>query len=70
MYAKVHRTIGDYVTALVGAGFVIDADVEPRWPDWNDVTWGGWSPLRGMHLPGTLIIGCRADGGAGARPPD
>ena len=53
------------MTALVGAGFTIEAIVEPEWPDWNDATWGGWSPLRGTHLPGTLIIGCRADGGAG-----
>ncbi len=70
VYAEFHRTIADYVAALVGAGFAIDRIVEPEWPDWNDATWGGWSPLRGTHLPGTLIIGCRADGGAGARPPD
>ena len=69
VYAEFHRTIGDYVAALVGAGFAIERIVEPEWPDWNDATWGGWSPLRGTHLPGTLIIGCRADGGAGARPP-
>ena len=70
VYAEFHRTIGDYVAALVRAGFVIERIVEPEWPDWNDATWGGWSPLRGTHLPGTLIFGCRADGGAGARPPD
>jgi SAM-dependent methyltransferase len=64
VYAEFHRTIGDYVRALVGAGFAIETIVEPEWPDWNDSTWGGWSPLRGTHLPGTLIIGCRADGGA------
>jgi SAM-dependent methyltransferase len=64
VYAEFHRTIGDYVAAQVGAGFLVDTIVEPEWPDWNDTTWGGWSPLRGTHLPGTLIIGCRADGGA------
>jgi SAM-dependent methyltransferase len=64
VYAEFHRTIGDYARALVGAGFAIETIVEPEWPDWNDSTWGGWSPLRGTHLPGTLIIGCRADGGA------
>ena len=64
VYAEFHRTIGDYVGALRRAGFSVDAIVEPEWPDWNDQTWGGWSPLRGMHLPGTLIIGCRADGAA------
>jgi SAM-dependent methyltransferase len=69
VYAEFHRTIGDYVAAVVAAGFRIDTVVEPEWPDWNDATWGGWSPLRGTHLPGTLIIGCRADGDAGAQPP-
>jgi len=62
VYAEFHRTIGDYVTALVSAGFAIETVVEPEWPNWNDATWGGWSPLRGTHLPGTLIIGCRAGG--------
>lgn len=60
VYAEFHRTIGDYVAALRGAGFSIDAMVEPEWPEWNDSTWGGWSPERGLHLPGTLILGCRA----------
>jgi SAM-dependent methyltransferase len=64
-YAEFHRTIGDYVSALTAAGFLIESMVEPEWPDWNEQTWGGWSPLRGTHLPGTLIIGCRADVGAG-----
>ncbi len=62
-YAEFHRTIGDYVAALVAAGFSIDRMVEPEWPDWNDRTWGGWSPLRGAHLPGTLIVGCHVPGG-------
>ncbi|MGB7979371.1 MAG: class I SAM-dependent methyltransferase, partial [Candidatus Nanopelagicales bacterium] len=62
VYAEFHRTLGDYVAALRRAGFSIQTMVEPEWPDWNDTTWGGWSPLRGRHLPGTLIIGCRADG--------
>ena len=61
VYAEFHRTIGDYVVALVGAGFRIETMVEPQWPEWNEATWGGWSPLRGAHLPGTLIIGCRAE---------
>jgi SAM-dependent methyltransferase len=70
VYAEFHRTVGDYVAALVTAGFAIEAIGEPEWPDWNDATWGGWSPLRGMHLPGTLIIGCRADAGVAWRSPD
>ena len=62
VYAEFHRTIGDYVSALRHAGFTIEAMLEPEWPDWNDSTWGGWSPLRGLHLPGTLIFACRAEG--------
>ncbi len=62
VYVEFHRTIGGYVSSLVASGFSIDTIVEPEWPDWNDATWGGWSPLRGTHLPGTLIIRCRADG--------
>ncbi len=61
VYAEFHRTVGDYVAALCGAGLSVTELLEPEWPDWNTATWGGWSPLRGTHLPGTLIIGCRAD---------
>ena len=61
-YAEFHRTLGDYVAALAAARFTIERLVEPQWPEWNDSTWGGWSPLRGKHLPGTLIIRCRAGG--------
>ncbi len=64
VYAEFHRTLGDYVQALRRARFSIETVVEPEWPDWNDRTWGGWSPLRGRQLPGTLIFGCRAVGGA------
>jgi SAM-dependent methyltransferase len=60
VYAEFHRTIGDYVAALRATGFTIEAMVEPEWPDWNDQTWNGWSPLRGMLLPGTLILCCVA----------
>ncbi|MCU0301981.1 MAG: class I SAM-dependent methyltransferase [Candidatus Nanopelagicales bacterium] len=63
VYAEFHRTIGDYVAALRGAGFSIESMVEPEWPEWNTSTWDGWSPLRGTALPGTLIIGCRAADG-------
>jgi SAM-dependent methyltransferase len=60
VYAEFHRTVGDYVNALVAGGFTIESIAEPQWPEWNHAEWGGWSPLRGTHLPGTLIIGCRA----------
>jgi SAM-dependent methyltransferase len=60
VYAEFHRTLADYVVALRVAGFTLEALVEPEWPDWNEGVWGGWSPLRGALLPGTLILGCVA----------
>lgn len=62
LYAEFHRTLGDYVGAVVSGGFALDRIVEPEWPDWNLQEWGGWSPLRGHHLPGTLIVACRRIG--------
>lgn len=59
LYAEHHRTLGDRVRELVGAGFVLDDLVEPPWPEHNTSTWGGWSPLRGALLPGTAIFCCR-----------
>lgn len=56
LYAEYHRTLGDHVADVVGAGLVLDAVVEPAWPDDHDRTWGGWSPLRGRHIPGTAIF--------------
>lgn len=61
-YAEFHRTVGDYVAAVRAVGFELEALVEPEWPAWNSAVWGGWSPLRGAHVPGTLIVGCRARG--------
>ncbi|MEO7423473.1 MAG: methyltransferase domain-containing protein [Ornithinibacter sp.] len=55
-YAEHHRTIGDLVRQVVGAGLVLTDLVEPEWPDRNTATWGGWSPLRGGLLPGTAIL--------------
>lgn len=55
-YAEYHRTVGDHVRALVSAGFVLHDLVEPEWPEWNTETWGGWSPRRGAHIPGTAIF--------------
>ena len=55
-YAEHHRTVGDLVRQVVGAGLVLVDLVEPEWPAGNEATWGGWSPLRGRLLPGTLIV--------------
>ena len=56
-----HRTLGDHVSDVVGAGLRIERLVEPEWPPGHEGVWGGWSPLRGVLLPGTLILVCRRD---------
>lgn len=55
-YAEYHRTVGDWVRALRGAGLRLDDVVEPEWPEELEDVWGGWSPLRGHYLPGTAIF--------------
>jgi hypothetical protein len=55
VYIEQHRTIGDRVRELVGAGFVLTDLVEPQWPDGHEQVWGQWSPLRGKLFPGTAI---------------
>lgn len=55
-YAEHHRTVGDWVRLVRGAGLVLDDLVEPEWPEDNPSTWGGWSPLRGEYLPGTMVL--------------
>nr|WP_231587604.1 class I SAM-dependent methyltransferase [Corynebacterium comes] len=55
-YAEFHRTIGDWVRALVAAGFVLQDIIEPEWPDSLTETWGQWSPDRGRIFPGTAIF--------------
>lgn len=56
VYVEHHRTIGDRVREIVGAGLVLDDIVEPEWPEWLDREWGQWSPLRGQYFPGTAIF--------------
>ncbi len=58
LYAEYHRTIGDHVSELSSAGFVLDRLVEPEWPTSHERTWGGWGPVRGAVLPGTAIFVC------------
>lgn len=55
-YAEFHRTVGDWVRALVGAGFMVEDLIEPEWPEALTETWGQWSPLRGRIFPGTAIF--------------
>jgi SAM-dependent methyltransferase len=58
-YVEYHRTLGDFVRALAGAGFTLLDLVEPEWPDGLADEWGQWSPLRGALFPGTAIFRCR-----------
>lgn len=59
LYAEYHRTVGDHVAEVVGAGFVLERLVEPEWPAGHDRVWGGWGPVRGARLPGTAIFVAR-----------
>ncbi|HNA98143.1 MAG TPA: class I SAM-dependent methyltransferase [Marmoricola sp.] len=54
-YAEHHRTLGDWVRALVAAGFMVRDLIEPEWPEDHDRNWGGWSRTRGLLTPGTAI---------------
>ena len=56
LYAEHHRTVGQRVRELVGAGFTLLDLVEPEWPDGENREWGQWSPLRGRVIPGTAIF--------------
>jgi SAM-dependent methyltransferase len=59
VYVEHHRTVGDWVRAVVGAGLVLDDLVEPEWTPGRTQDWGQWSPARGALIPGTLILVCR-----------
>jgi SAM-dependent methyltransferase len=57
-YVEHHRTLGDRVREIVGAGFRLVDLIEPEWPAGHTREWGQWSPLRGAILPGTAIYVC------------
>nr|WP_207619482.1 class I SAM-dependent methyltransferase [Nocardioides sp. IC4_145] len=56
-YVEHHRTLGDWIAVLAGAGFVVTDLLEPEWPAGHDRVWGGWSQVRGRLTPGTAIFG-------------
>jgi SAM-dependent methyltransferase len=58
VYVEHHRTLGDYVRAIVAAGLELTDLVEPEWPPDGGRTWGGWSQERGRIIPGTAIFCC------------
>ena len=55
-YVEHHRTFGDRIREITAAGLQVVDVVEPEWPADNDETWGGWSPMRGQLIPGTVIF--------------
>jgi len=55
-YVEQHRTLGDRIREIVGAGFILRDVVEPEWPEGHEGIWGQWSPLRGRLFPGTAIF--------------
>ncbi len=58
VYVEHHRTVGDWVRAVVGAGLVLTDLLEPEWTPGRTATWGQWSPERGALVPGTLVLVC------------
>lgn len=60
-YVEHHRTLGDWVALLAGAGFRITDLREPQWPEHHDRVWGGWSRVRGVLTPGTAIFAANLD---------
>jgi SAM-dependent methyltransferase len=61
-YVEHHRTLGDRVREIVGAGFELRDIIEPEWPVGAEHTWGQWSPVRGVLFPGTAIYVCHKPG--------
>ncbi|MBN6038559.1 class I SAM-dependent methyltransferase [Amycolatopsis sp. 195334CR] len=61
-YVEYHRTLGDYVRGLAGAGLELLDLIEPEWPEGHTRVWGQWSPLRGKLFPGTAIFRTRKPG--------
>ncbi len=62
LYVEYHRTLGDLVGEVTGAGLVIDRLVEPEWPEGRTDVWAGWGPVRGAMLPGTLVVAAHRPG--------
>src|SRR3954453_3438433 len=62
VYVEHHRTVGDWVRAVGGAGLVVQDLVEPEWTPGRTQEWGQWSPARGALMPGTLILVCEKPG--------
>ncbi|HEX8004049.1 MAG TPA: class I SAM-dependent methyltransferase [Mycobacteriales bacterium] len=55
VYVEHHRTFGDRLRDVVGAGLRVVDVVEPEWPEGHETTYAQWGPLRGRLIPGTAI---------------
>jgi hypothetical protein len=60
VYVEHHRTLGDWVRAVVGAGLVLTDLLEPEWTPGRTEVWGQWSPERGALVPGTSSSSARS----------
>jgi SAM-dependent methyltransferase len=58
-YVEPHHTLADWVGAIIGCGLQLERITEPEWPAGHDRVWGGWGPVRGVLLPGTLVVSAR-----------
>ncbi|MDR2348852.1 MAG: class I SAM-dependent methyltransferase [Bifidobacteriaceae bacterium] len=59
-YTHYHHTFADHVSALVGAGFMIEQVIEPEWVDGApDAEWPPWSQARSEWVPATIIMSAR-----------
>ena len=56
-YVEHHRTLGDWVALLAGAGFLITDLLEPEWPERPRPGLGRLVGVRGRVTPGTAIFG-------------
>ncbi|MEU6710649.1 class I SAM-dependent methyltransferase [Nonomuraea sp. NPDC046802] len=57
-YVEHHRTMADWVNLVAASGLRLTGLLEPEWPKEHERVWGGWSPLRGRHIPGTAVFSC------------
>ncbi|MCK9875651.1 class I SAM-dependent methyltransferase [Frankia sp. Ag45/Mut15] len=62
VYTETHRTVGDRVREIVGAGLTLVDLLEPEWPAGLTATWGQWGPERGAYVPSTSIFVTRRPG--------
>ena len=58
-YVEHHRTLEHRIAEAIAAGLVIESVRELPWKEATTEVWGGWSPMRGRLIPGTLLLVAR-----------